>query len=163
MKFEKNSVHDAFVQRLQNVDPVHIQTVDGDGNPQPWITVNGSEYIEQLVFNQMYRGVDSDMVAAQIAHWGRLAAQCARVKQIHERRYRVWKAKKTLELHEKAAAEKTKRPTVAEVEAAYRTDPEYTAYSDAIEQAEEARATCEVLYDAFRAKQRAMEESRFNS
>lgn len=141
-------MNDAIIQRLQAIEPFVIQQIDPSGNPQPWLQVTGPSIVAALVINPHTLRDQIDAIAAEVAHWGRLAAQCKRVWEIHERRYRHWRS--TVEL--KMLSEAEKKPTQAVIEATYRTMPEYDVFQTATEAAEEAYNSAMAIYGAFRDK-----------
>ena len=150
------ALHDQWVQRLQNMEPFNIYTIDEHGTPTPWYEVTGQEVIQALIFNDANRGISLDIVSSQIAHWGRHVAQCSRIWQIEERRFRTWKAKVSLQLHEEAAKPDGKKATKEYIESTYRTMEDYTKHSIAVERAEEAYNAALAIHQAFRAKKDAL-------
>lgn len=146
---------DQYVARLQNLEPFEIQAVAPDGSPQPWYTVTG-EIVRELVITEHGLAEQVQAIAAQLAHWGRLAAQAKRVWEIEERGFRAWKAARVIELSDPPdnpdEAKVWKKPTEARIEAAYRTAEGYAERSARVERAEEAFNASTAIVEAFRAK-----------
>ena len=146
---------DEYVARLQNMEPFNIQAVNAKGEPQPWYSVTG-EIVRDLVIYEPTLAEQVQAIAAQIAHWGRLAAQSKRVWEIEERRFRSWKAERVLELSEPPddpeLAKVWKKPSEAKIEATYRTDPDYEVQSARVERAEECFNAATAILEGFKAK-----------
>lgn len=151
------TVLDQYVMRLQNLEPFNIHSLDQEGEPVPWYEVLGPQTVQDLVIRESDLAIAVQTVSAQIAHWARLSAQALRIVHINQRKYAVWKAKKSLEIIQKAKDEGEKKPTKDEVEKTYRLDPEYAEVNVAIERAEEAYNAAEGYVDAFKAKKQMLE------
>ena len=92
-------------------------------------------------------------VSGQIAHWGRLLAQCERVWQATEHKYRVWRDGKSLDLtNPEDKPDDWKKPTQGQVDRLIRVDPEYTEWYIKQERAQEAYNATKAVYEAFKAK-----------
>lgn len=147
---------DAIVQRLQNLAPFNVYQITPDGTMAPWYEVPG-EIIKDVVIHAEGLATQVQVVAGQVAHWGRITAQAKRVWEAEERKYRVWKARQYLEsVDPKRKPNGWKKPTEKAIEAGYRLHPDYEALQLAIERAEEAYNSAQTLLDAFKAKQFAL-------
>jgi hypothetical protein len=150
-----DTILDQFIARLSNLNPFNIYAIHPDGSVRPWYDVTGA-IVKDLVVDEVALGQQVQTIAAQVMHWGRLAAQAKRVWEIEERGYRQWRDRQILELIEPPAdperAKGWKKPTEIVIEATYRTDPEYAAWNQKIERAEEAFNACLAVQDGFRAK-----------
>jgi len=143
---------DQYIQRLQNVEPFDIYTIDSTGTPIPWYEVTG-EIVQELVVSQHDLETQVRVVSGQIAQWGRLYAQAQRVVEIEERRFTVWKAQQYLAGIEAAVG---KKPSDHTLEARYRVHPEYGAMREAVERATEAAHATQAILEAFKAKRDAL-------
>jgi hypothetical protein len=154
MEMERNNRLDQIVQRLQNMEPFWIYTIDQtnpDAPPMEWYQVAG-DIVNSLVIANATIDEQVRTVAGSIIHWGRMLAQCKRVWDIEARHYAVWKARKRLELTNPVdKPEGWKKPTGATVEDMYRTDPEYGVINARVERAEEAYNAALLIVDGFRA------------
>jgi len=139
---------DQYLQRLQNIEPFEIYAIGGEGGVTPWYTVDGT-ILRDLVIRETDLALQVQTVAAQIAHWGRMVAQTKRVWEIEERHYRAWRSRFVLD---KLNPSEGKAPSMAKVEAMYRSDPEYAKIQTRVERAEEAHETAKMIYEAFKAK-----------
>lgn len=137
---------DQYMQRLQNISPFNIHAILPDGNHEPWYNVDGS-IVQDLVIRETDLALQVQTVSAQIAHWGRMAAQTKRVWEMEERGYRAWRSRFFLE-----QKGKDKPPTEKAIEALYRIDDEYAVWQTQIERAEEAHDSSKSIYEAFKAK-----------
>ncbi len=137
---------DLLIQRLQNMPAFNIYAVTPEGVAEPWYEVTGA-IVADLVIQDQNLVTQVQAVSAQMAHWSRMAAQCKRVWEIEERLYRSWRSRFYLE---KRNAEG--KVTEKEIEALYRTDPEYATYQNNIERAEEAYESSRGIVQAFQAK-----------
>lgn len=143
---------DQYVQRLQNMSPFNVYVVNADGSVAPWYEVTG-EIVKDVVLREDALALQVASIASQILHWGRHAAQCKRVWEIEERQYRVWRAKKILDLSTPPTDDKGwKKPTESVIEATYQAHPEYSAYYARTERAEEAYNASMAIVEAFKAK-----------
>jgi hypothetical protein len=146
---------DQCIARLQHLEPFEIQAVGPDGAPQPWYVVTG-DIVRELVIYEPTLAEQVQSIAAQLGHWGRLAAQAKRVWEIEERAFRQWKATQVLALSEPPdnpeQARVWKKPSEARIEAAYRTSGAYADWSARVERAEEAFNAATAIVEAFRAK-----------
>lgn len=159
-----NTALDQYVQRLQNLPSFDVLQVDPTGVVKPWYTVQGATIVQDLIIREADLALQVQTVAAQVGHWGRIVAVAKRVHAMREREYRVWKASCFLDAMTpplKASVAKGeklewKKPTVAEMEAMYRTRPEYSTLNQEVERAEEAYNAASVVLDAFRVKRDAL-------
>lgn len=151
MTYDNNPEFIALVQRLQSVAPFHIEQIDASGTPQPWITVSATTIVPELLINPHTLRMQVDALAAQVATWGRLVAQCKRVWEVHERRYRHWRSGVELKCL-KEGVPGIDKTTQASIEAYYRQLPEYGAFQTQIERAEEAYNAASAILDAFKEK-----------
>lgn len=143
---------DQYVARLQNLEPFEIQAIEPTGEVRPWYNVTG-EIVRDLVVYESNLSEQVQIVAGQIAHWGRLAAQAKRVWEIEERGFRRWKAAQVLAASEPPENESGwKKPSEAKIEAMYRTNEQYAVWSKRVERAEEAFNAASAILEAFRAK-----------
>lgn len=143
---------DAIIQRLQNMGIFNIHSVEIDGTTAPWYDVTG-EIVRDLVIQESDLATQVETISAQIAHWGRMAAQCKRVWEIKERELRVWKNQQILSKLTPPKDDKGwKKPTQQLLEASYRADPVYSQLHVEVERAEEAYNAAQAIQDGFRAK-----------
>lgn len=152
MSYTNDPAHDALVQRLQAIQPFVIQSIDITGTPQPWQRVDGDALMRTLVISPHSLRHQVDTAAAEIGHWGRMVAQCRRVWQVHERRYRHWRSTIELECLRSGIPGLEKSATKAAIESYYRTLPAYDAFQTAIEEAEEALNSAQAVFEAFKEK-----------
>jgi hypothetical protein len=150
-----DTILDQYVARLSNLNPFNIFAVHADGTVHPWYEVSGA-IVKDLVIDEVALGQQVQTISAQIAHWGRLAAQAKRVWEIEEREYRRWRDQIILEMVEPPADPQSrkdwKKPTELVIEATYRTHPEYVAWNQRIERAEEAHNAAIAVQEGFKAK-----------
>lgn len=156
------------LSKLSMIPPFTVRAIDeATGQPRDWF-FGGADTVQSL------RCLDSTdlsriqaLIGPELARWQRAAAASKRVWQHHDRALREWKAAKTLELTtppagaeveedepEVAGKKKDKKkvwkaPTVAVVEATYRTAPEYKTLNIAVERAEETYSVCLGIIDAW--------------
>lgn len=117
-----------------------------------WMTVEGSAVVSELIVNELDVPVEVDRCPMQLAYWGRMVALCRRVVELHERRYRVWRAEQWERVLNEAAKAEEKKPTDRTIESKIRRMSEYNTLKDAIARAEESRDACEMIVEGFRAK-----------
>ena len=150
-----DTILDQFINRLQNLHPFNINAIMDNGSVKPWYEVTGL-IVKDLVIDEVALAQQVQTIAAQITHWGRLAALAKRVWEIEERDYRRWRDYQFLKMIEppveEDAAKKWKKPTEAAIEATYRTDPGYVKWQSRIERAEEAYNGAVAVQDGFKAK-----------
>lgn len=150
---------DAIVQRLQNIEPFLIYKIV-EGVPVPWMQVTGPAIIAELVINPHTLAEQVDAIAAQVGHWGRLVAQTKRVWDVRKRLYMHWRSVQELHFYQALSEEvldskgkpKLSRPTQGQIEASYRTLPDYALFQTLVEEAEEAYNSAAAFYEAFRSK-----------
>jgi hypothetical protein len=165
------SYHDAVIQRLSNMPPFIVWTLDAQTNIVPWMQVDmvQSGVLRELVISPHNLQGQIDTIGLQVAYWGRLIALQARVVSVAERRYRVWrsgmewqlyyegmKPKMTIDGLAQDIPEPTKKPTKVEVEAMIRLLPDYGPMYNAQEAAIESRMACDAIYEGFRAKKEVL-------
>lgn len=139
---------DSHLARLQNMEPFNVYAIHPEtGIPEPWYEVTGA-IVADLAIREQDLITQVAAVSAQIAHWSRMAAQCKRVWEVEERRYRKWRSA----FYIRAIEEADKKPTEKMIEARYRTDPEYEVCQTRIERAEEAYEAARGIVAAFQAK-----------
>lgn len=148
-----SSLLDSLIQRLQNIEPFNVHTIDQDGNVLPWYDVTGPEIVGDVVVRHYDLETQVRAVSGHIMQWGRLTAQAQRVVEIEERRFTQWKAKQYLAGIEKAEG---KKPSDKVLEAEYRTHPEYEVMRQRVERAAEAANSCDAILLAFKAKKDAL-------
>lgn len=149
----QDNTHDAIVHRLQAIQPFTIQQIDTTtGTPSPWAQVTGPSILRDVVINPHSLRDQVDTISGFIAHWGRLVAQTRRVWQVHDRRYRHWRSTIELQVLKEGIEGLDKKPTVAAIEAHYRSLPEYAVMQTAIEDAEEAYNSAVAIFEAFKEK-----------
>lgn len=150
-----DTILDQFITRLSNLNPFNVYAVHPGGEVKPWYEVTGA-IVKDLVIDEVQLGIQVQTIAAQITHWGRLAAQAKRVWEIEEREYRRWRDSVVLEMVEPPAnpedAKGWKKPTETIIEATYRTRPEYVQWNQRTERAEEAYNAALAVQDGFKAK-----------
>ena len=147
---------DEYVQRLQNLKPFNIYDIKDDGSVEPWWPVT-SEVVKDLLLYEQGLGHQVQIISGEINKWHRMVAQCQRVWQIEERKYRIWRDRLYLANIDPVEKPKDwKKPTGAMLEAMYRTHDDYSLYYAAIERAEEAFNACQGIVDALRAKRDMM-------
>jgi len=153
---------DQFVQRLQNMPGFDIHQVTDRGEATPWYKVDGT-IIRDLVIRETDLAVQVQSVAAQIAHWGRMCALTKRVWEIREREYRKWRSEYYLAMLRGAEDTDAKKPTEKQIEAMYRSEPDYATLQNEIERAEEAYSSSADIRDAFRAKRDMLKATVYKS
>jgi len=146
-----------YIQRLQNIQPFNIYKIDDDtGAVAPWFEVT-AEVVHDLVLREQGLGYQVQIIAGEIQKWNRLMAQCQRVWQIEERKYRIWRDGlylAAIDPDDKPAG--WKKPPESALAAQARVHPEYGRYYQAIERAEEAYNACKAVVEGFRAKKDMM-------
>jgi hypothetical protein len=146
---------DQYLARLQNLQSFNVYSVLANGSAEPWYEVTGA-IVRDLVLDEATLAQQVQTIAAQITHWGRLAAQAKRVWEIEEREYRRWRdyqILKCLEVPKEAEARTVwKKPSEAVIEATYRTNPKYVDFNIRIERAEEAYNAAIAVQEGFKAK-----------
>ena len=147
---------DALVQRIQNLVSFKIFQIDAAGEPIEWYEVKPAEVVPRLLFSDSEIAVARQTIGAEILEWGRLAAQAYRIFQIQERKFRTWKAKSYLAMIEAAEKAEQKKPSDKVLEATYRAHKDYVVMSQAVERAEEAYLTSDMIVNAFKAKERML-------
>lgn len=147
--------------RLASVHSVNIWEIDeATGDARPWYVVDGS-VAHQLVIREVELTEQVQLIAGQIMHWGRLAAQAKRVWEVEERNYRIWRDGTLLKLLEAAPGEgeKKKAPAQWQAEAMMRADPGYRTYQVRLERAEEAYNVAQAILEGFQAKKEMMKSA----
>jgi len=148
---------DAIVARLQRMYPWKVQQVGKTGEPEDWFTVPPDKIVQELVIKEANLLAEVQVISAQIMYYGRLTAQCKRIWEIRERKYRVWRDGQALALIDPTGKPKAwKKPTQAQVDQTIRTTPKYEVHYAAIEAAEEAYNATNAVLDGFRAKRDMM-------
>ena len=144
---------DPIIARLQNLHPFNIYQVSpATGEVAPWFEVTGG-IVQDLVLRDDRLHEQVQTIAAQVMHWGRLAAQAKRVWEITERHYRIWRDRTVLTLLDPATKPADwKKPTEKQVDGTIRILPEYTTHYQEQERAEEAYNAAMAILDGFRAK-----------
>lgn len=162
------SYHDAVIQRLSNMPPFIVWTLDAQMNIVPWMQVDmmQSGVLRELVISPHNLQGQIDTIGLQVAYWGRLIALQARVVSVAERRYRVWRSGMEWQLYYENLKPKMidgvempfdgKKPTKVEVEAMIRLLPEYAPLYAAQEATIESRMACDAIYEGFRAKKEVL-------
>ncbi len=152
---------DTLVQRLQNAPSFNIYQILPTGAVAPWWeVVMARDVIPDIVIHPANITDQAAVVAAQIAHWGRMAAQAKRVWDIEERLYRIWRDTKALAALTPDPSDKDwKKPTEKAVEMLYRADPGYSKECERVERAQEAFAATEAVWWAYKAKQQMLDAS----
>lgn len=150
------SLLDAIVQRLSNVQPWNIYAIDeAKDEAKPWYQVTGA-IAKDLIISEAMVEEQVQSIAAQIQHWGRLEAQARRVWSMMERKYRIWRDAIKVRLLtppvDPKEAKEWKKPTEAALDAGARTDPEYPKYQATLERAEEAYNATHAVLEGWRAK-----------
>lgn len=149
---------DAYLHRLEAMPTWNIYAISPDGqSTMPWYEV-GHEVYRDLVLDELHPQAQAAVIATEIQKWGRLAAMARRVWQLEERQYRAWRSAflvKAMDPEDKPAG--WKKPTKDQVESSYRIDPEYHAWQERIERAEEAYNATDMVVQALRAKRSALE------
>ncbi len=154
---------DHLLQVLGNMPSWNIHRfeagADGRLRPIPWYEVTGKEITNTVALREEDLNVQITSLSAQVAFWGRMVALCERVVSWEERSYRVWRETERLQLFDDpiettdAKGEvKLKKRTVAQVDAAFRTLPEYGEHYDRIDRAKEALTATKAVAEAFQAK-----------
>jgi len=147
---------DQYVARLANISPFNIHAIDAAKDEvTPWYEVGGPALVNDLILNDMNLSAQVQAIGAQIMHWGRMESQCRRVWAMVERQYRQWREGVSLDCFTPPtdpAPKGWKKPTKPEVEATYRSDPQYTVWQQRIERAEEAFNSAHAVLEGFRAK-----------
>lgn len=142
------STYDLIIKRLQAITPFNIYQVNEDGTVEPWYEVTSDQLMNDLVLADRDILTQVQTVANQVAHWGRLEAQCKRVWDIAEREYRTWRDGMYLQFLRGAE----KKTTQKEIDAMIRTHPSYSLYYNRIERAEEAYNAATAVYKAWSVK-----------
>jgi len=146
---------DQYIQRMQNMRPFNVYSVDKSGNVKPWYEVTAN-IVSELVIQPYDMALQVQTISNQIQFWGQMESQCKRVWQIEERNYRTWRDAKYLEFvrvpddPDEAAA--WKKPSDKIATAQYRQLPEYHKKWEAVERAEEAFNASHNILEGFRAK-----------
>lgn len=150
---------EAIVLRLASIHPVNIYEVTEDGvSARPWYLVDGS-VAHQLVIREAALTEQVQVIAAQIMHWGRLAAQAKRVWEVEERNYRIWRDGTILRLSEPGGEERKKGPAQWQCEAMMRENPAYLEFQKKLERAEEAFNVAQAILEGFQAKKEMMKSA----
>jgi len=146
---------DQLVQRLQNTPAWNIHAIDeATDTDKPWYKVTG-QIAKELVIVEAKLEEQVASIAAQIQHWGRLESQARRVWAMTDRKYRMWRDQKILELLEPpstAAAKDWKKPTEKALEAGYRADAQYAVWQQRIERSEESYNATHAVLEGWRAQ-----------
>lgn len=148
---------DAITNKLANIQPFNIYAIDESADEaKPWYQVTGA-IAKELVISEALLEEQVQSIPAQIQHWGRLEAQARRVWSMVDRKYRIWRDTKKIELLtppiDSKAAKEWKKPTEAALEAGYRADRQYPVWQKAIERAEEAFNAAHAVLEGWRCKQ----------
>lgn len=147
---------DKMTQKFQNMASVHLYSIDVEGRVHQWWTIDPKECLmPELVLVEANLSEQVQTISANITYWQRYVAQAKRVWEVREREYRVWRDGKMLEL---AVPEpgSTKVPAKDLREAKMRQDPEYLAYYNRTEEAEETYNTLVGMVDGLKAKREMM-------
>lgn len=147
---------DQIIGKLQNLPAWNIYAIDEAADTsKPWYQVTG-QIVRDLMITEATLEEQVASVSAQIMHWGRLESQARRVWVMEDRKYRQWREAISRKLHtppaDPDAAKGWKKPTEAQVESTYRTDPEYAIYQQRVERAEEAFNCTHAVLEGWRAK-----------
>lgn len=145
---------DAIVQRLQNMAPFNIYKINDDGTVEPWFRVTGQSVIPEIVLSEVGVGEQLQSVTAQIAYWGRLAAQAKRVWDVEERNYRIWRSTMWL-MYKQDEIKRTEK----EIDNVIRTQPNYQTWYSKVERAEEAYNSAVAIREAWKAKREVMKSA----
>lgn len=154
---------DHLLQVLGNMPSWNIhrfeKRADGRLRPIPWYEVTGAEIVNTVALREEDLNVQITSLSSQVAFWGRMVALCERATSWEERSYRVWRETQRLQLFEDLiettdgkGETKWKKRTVAQVDAAFRTLPEYGDHYDRIDRAKEALTATKAVAEAFQAK-----------
>jgi hypothetical protein len=151
---------DAIVNRLANIQPWNIYSIDeAKDEVNPWFQVSGA-VAKDLVIAEAGIEEQVQSLPAQIQHWGRLESQARRVWSMIDRKYRVWRDTKKIELLTPPVdpewRKDWKKPTVDAMEAESRVDPAYSVWQRQIERAEEAYNATHAVLEGYRAKMEMM-------
>ncbi len=148
---------DEIIQQLQNLHPWNIQENLDDGTVQDWFAVTGPGIVPDLVIREDTLHEQVQLIASQIMYWGRMLAKTKLIWEIAERKYRVWRDDMALTLtNPEGRPEGWKKPTDKTVERLARTHPEYTAWYETTEKAEEAYNSTQAVLEGFKAKKEVM-------
>lgn len=149
--------HDAYVDRLSRIANVEMWTLDDAGVPVVEFLLSGDIVRRLLIDDANLRG-DIDVVAGEIMYWGRVVARQRRCHQVSDRIYRQWRASKEIAFRKAVESGLEKgwgqggRASTEQVEAAYRTDPDYETVNGRVEATEESYNVADAIYRAFKQK-----------
>lgn len=134
-----------------------LYTISPENEVKPGVIVNVKDLLKVIAIDDSRLRRDIDQVVPQILDWGRLVALQKRVWTLREREYRTWKARQELAI--RSAGKDSKdgwgtggKVSADQVEAIYRTSPDYAVVSRAVEEAEEAYLFADVVYRAMKTK-----------
>ncbi len=142
----------AIIERLSNMHSWNIHEVKNEGMPTAWYEVVGMSIIPDLVIKEEGLQEQAQAISAQIAHWGRLVAQCKRVVDVVEREYRIWRDTLKMQLIESAE----KKMTDKSLDAAVRAHADYRIWYVRMESVEEAYNATQAVLEGFKAKKDMM-------
>jgi hypothetical protein len=166
----------AAIERLTNIPSFPVWVVDPSTDEVTfWFQADGS-VIGALVVGQYNRELLKATAAAQIAHWGVIAAEGQRAFENVERKFRTWKGAQILavrrapegvsedeeEVAAPAAEEKPKgkakpkkpawkQPSKEDAEMMYRQLPEYLAHSQKVERVKASFNSLESILEGWQA------------
>lgn len=151
-----------YVAALMRIQPFTVHEISGDVL-KPYMTVSGETLIPAVTISEHDLAGQAERVSAEIAWWSRLHAQAERVVHFSEREFAIWKSTHRLEHAGDILPATGKKPTAAQAEDLYRTDPEYRVQNERIEAAKEAMSSCKGVLDAFKAKREMLARELFRA
>lgn len=150
----------AFLDSAKNIQPpfdlfVVASGKNGEAVCKLLMTVQ-ADIVEATCVSESDIAAQVCRVSGEIVHWGVLEAKARRAWQLAELNYRMWREALTVTMFtppsDPAAAKAWKKPTGAEIEATYRSHPEYREHQEAIQAMEEGTNGAHAVLEAFKAK-----------
>ena len=127
------------------------------------LVVVGPEIVETVSISEDDLLGQVERISGEITHWGVLGVKARRAWQQGELDYRIWREKLAATMlappSDPVQAKAWKRPTEAQVEAAYRSHPDYRAHQIRLAELEESCNGALAVLDGFRAKKDALKMS----
>jgi hypothetical protein len=154
---------DAYVATLSQFKGWELQQVNERGEVLPHLRLTPETIIPRCVLSHGSLGFDLDVIAGEIATFGRMSAQARLVWVVRAREFKCWKAERSIDLRKEYVKQGLKPPSKELIQDSYRTHPDYAATSLRVELAEEAYLAQEAAYQAFRAKHEVLVRDTFRA
>lgn len=143
-----------FLETAKKIQPPFDLFVMDAGAPEPRkLMVVDAGIVSATMIDESDLAAQVCRVSGEITHWGILEAKARRAWQWAEVQYRQWRERLAVKMLTKPDGDKEwKKPTEGQIEAAYRSHPDYHGYQMRLQMYEESTNGAHAVLEGFRAK-----------